>query len=1129
MAGDEFDPFKLIKKILGKPDEVKPVPPPARPSPELAPVVVAPPEPPKKPREILLDALEKMTDGQRILRMLDLGRLASSSAAEALEARHLMDELRCGDFYERRLALYALRGAGDHALIFQGRNDRSALLRKLISAMAVEVCTDEELTQIARELQGSSRRQFFVRLRKKKRIALIDHCLQELEPQCENFERLIPFGSEPFVSERLLKSAEMMDAGDFGLLAHNHAAITAQYFLDWANQLQSADVRFVWLFNSVEPVLAEFETDKTLQTLRSAARVIPLDSLKIDGLLTRRPAQIVELMIEHHSLAMLEYETARVLPRLDADLLLRVLDLHSFEDNRWEWFEKLSVENKYRVFEQTRLSWLDDEGVISCGDLGNLPGELRIAETRRILKLPCKAGSASKLDYATYLPWDEALKVVEPHLKDSDIDTRTRAVSKLVAAVRFDRAHLGALLTLLEQRKHEADPVRSSFLSQLRLLPPSAWDASHLPVLDRIIRDALNAADGSRMSFSSIIELAVALIPNFTEWSCRTIATVWKERGRTTLGGYWNVSSLSHLSKEEAVALETAVSEAIRIWGAEEHEQQILALGRLFSTRLDSCQEIVRSLEAIVKGSSSNDRAEEALRLLHSWRRDRFETLVPILLELDKSWGQHDVIAEYLHRRRQDLLTPFLGQHAYQGRFSTGKVRVVPRYENGFTRWTTKQQAAFARELELLCVRENVDVSDGFYGALRLCRLPDPPMDKLAWLARKDSSQPAVRDYMIGQLSHVDNGDGVRLLLDCLQDDRLRKAIYSLRRALLQLSRVEAVAILKRVPVKSVSIYKEVVRLAGDVGGEEAFDWLISLSRTEMHKDVKAAVIRGLWNFCEIPEVWDVFDEAALSTERAVACAVIRIPFIRLSLDSRKRLARVLSLVLQHDDESTRLEALRRLTSSPVVDAERVMLKPLMSKLSADSHLERLMAGYIFFIHYAPDDEQSTEHLIMSVLKNRQNLLICLAQLERAQRVQPARMSLVTRAVLRTLWCDPLTTGHQVRIAFGGLPATDFARFLRSVEHANRLHYGAVQEAVNMCASSANRFTPVEMDQIERVMFNKKSDGLRRIGLALLHALGASASGWTPERLARLNSYRKDTSLFVASVAEFTLPGTETK
>jgi hypothetical protein len=141
---------------------------------------------------------------------------------------------------------------------------------------------------------------------------------------------------------------------------------------------------------------------------------------------------------------------------------------------------------------------------------------------------------------------------------------------------------------------------------------------------------------------------------------------------------------------------------------------------------------------------------------------------------------------------------------------------------------------------------------------------------------------------------------------------------------------------------------------------------------------------------------------------------------------------------------------------------------------------------------------------------------------------QPGRMNLTSRAVLRALWSDPLTTVQQVRVAFGGLPASDLARFLRSVEHANRLHAGAVHEAVMLCAGRhAAHFSPADMDKVERVMFNKRSEGLRRIGLAFLEALGRSSAGWSPERLARLISYRRDTSPLVASAAEFVLPAVE--
>lgn len=1132
MAADEFDPFKLIKKILGKPEESKAAPQPARPAQE--PVATAPaiPEEPKTPRQQLLEGLETLPDGQRLARMLELGRIASGTMPERVEATNVILELSRGDFYQRRLALYALKGARDIGGILASLNDSSARLRKLATAMAIEMCTSEQLQQAGAGLQGRLLRRFLVLLRKRGRIDVLDQLLSTLESAgYESFPSLMILGSSAFTAARLNQYADLLDDRDFCVLARTHPGLATEYLLEYAGRVHPSDARFTWLYNSVESILALSDPDKLFEILRIANNTIGLSRFRREGLFSARPNQMVELLIEKQALNdVQDYIAPTLLPKLRTDVLLRVLNLRSFKGSlRW-WLEGLSSADRKTVYERANLVWRDSEGRIEPEIVALLPSESRATEARRILKLPVVSGSAiEKLRYASLLPWAEAIKVIEPCLKDSETGTRAQALVQLVKVARYERSQLANVLSILEQRRNEADIVRSAFLVALTDLPPIVWRQAHFSMLDRIIRDTLNATDASAPSLRSIIDLAIKLMHHSTEWACATIALVWKERGRSALNPHWSVRSLEELKGLEVKELDSAMAATIRLWEAEEREQQIISLANLMGKRLSYCPETYRSLESIAKHSASNERAEAAVEILYTNFRDSFEALVPALLELDKTWGNQDTISAYLHRQRQDLLTPFLGQHAHKGRFSTGKVRLLPDFENGFDRWTTAQQAIYARELELLSTRENVDVNDGFYGALRLCLLPEPPVDKLAWLARKENNQIAIRDYVVSRLSLLDNDKGLPLLLECLQDERVRKAVYALRRSITRMNRAEALAVLKKVSVKQITVYKEVIRLAGEVGGEEAYDWLISLARTETHANIKAAVMRALWNYCHnTTEVWDIFDEAATTTELAVATEIARIPVNRLPAESRNRLARVLSVLLQHKDEQIRVSVLHRLQDSPLVDTERVILKPLMSRLSAESSIERRLAAYVFFVHYAPDDEQAAEQVIMSVLKNRHNLIDCLRQLEQAQRSQPARMHMVTRAVLRTLWCDPLTTVFQIRVAFCGLSATDFARFLRSVEHAHRLHYGAVQEAVELCNTSFNRFTPDEMDQIERVMFNKKSDGLRRIGLALLTALGASPSGWTPERVARLKSYRKDTSLLVATVAEFTLPAAET-
>ena len=102
----------------------------------------------------------------------------------------------------------------------------------------------------------------------------------------------------------------------------------------------------------------------------------------------------------------------------------------------------------------------------------------------------------------------------------------------------------------------------------------------------------------------------------------------------------------------------------------------------------------------------------------------RLPARIPALLRDDPSWITQPIVYAYLHRWRQDLLTPLLGQTAYSGRFSTGKTRFVLPLCNGFYRWTPEQQAIFASVLEEVIRDEQRDSPAVFMAINQLAALP---------------------------------------------------------------------------------------------------------------------------------------------------------------------------------------------------------------------------------------------------------------------------------------------------------------------------------------------------------------------------------------------------------------------
>jgi hypothetical protein len=128
-------------------------------------------------------------------------------------------------------------------------------------------------------------------------------------------------------------------------------------------------------------------------------------------------------------------------------------------------------------------------------------------------------------------------------------------------------------------------------------------------------------------------------------------------------------------------------------------ESDIIAAAQSFGRRLKVFDGLVEILEHIIRNTTNNTIASEALDLIAKYRKDRLNELIPQLLQQDPSWITQYTVYNFLHRKRQDLITPFLTYSAYTGLFNCSDRFILP-LTKGFYRWTTQQQEIFQTTLE---------------------------------------------------------------------------------------------------------------------------------------------------------------------------------------------------------------------------------------------------------------------------------------------------------------------------------------------------------------------------------------------------------------------------------------------
>jgi hypothetical protein len=1075
--------------------------------------------------EQLLQELESLSHSARIQRMVALGREAATTDP-ALKNTIAALEQDTSSYYPRYLALYSCFGSRDGTHVLRALTDASRLVRALALSLVGQVCQDSEVVSALEKSDLRQRRALLRHLLKLKRQSPIDTFLEKLAAEAQPrdmLDKLLPFGSEELISRYQAKFLNAAGGVAWAKLARLHPAMALRLLREEADSRQQFDPRLLWLVQNVLPTLAKKLPEETLGLVRSLVRYIPLARLFMQPLALARPVELADLVLTSDSKAT--FNLAPRADRLGTERFLKLLKHQPEVLGYWQsWFRRLTPAERATLFETLRFGWQNAEGIIPVELVALLPAALRQEEGRRQLGLVALATRPQqRLPYASFLPWEETRSMLDPFIRNPEPELRIAALSALVYGVRYERSRLPELLGLVRARRNEQDPVRGAMLRGLAALPSGMWQAEHLEELGQILREGLDAADLSVTTAAAMGELVVKILPFHPQWAANWLATLVKERGQIN---FYQLGQ--RLSESQVRELAPVLLPVLESWETREREYSLIQAAHSFGKRLKVFEGLLDLLERVLKETKNSWVAEGALRLIAEHRHYRLASLIPALLKEDSSWVTRQVVYTYLHRRRQDLLTPYLGQQSYSGRFSTGRTRYVLPLYKGFERWTPAQQTIFARTLERVTRDQERDTPSLGVVIGQLAALPAIQPIRLSELAALDNPKPAVRDSAIRALAGLDSGQGLPLLLEALGDERARIAIYALRKALLTMSSEQALPLLKGVPMEKVTVAKEVVRLMGELATEEAYRELMARARqSELHRDIRIALLRALWSYLDRAETWELMEQAAASPDPAVATATGRIPAERLSEEGQLRLVRLLAKLLAYPDPKVRLDTLARCSQLPVADREKQLLPALLAALSSPLPDECTGATEALFATYTGEGAKVSGEAVGEILSLRRNLQTLVGQLEMRLGQSRSYYLEAGRAALTGLAEDHLTLNLQLRLAVQVLNSEELAEFLSRLVANQQLHAEGLVLAIQLLSQSGKRFELTELEKLESQLAGSQNENLRRLALAVLVAQSQPPNGWDTLRRRRLTVYQSDTSALVASAAQFTFPPLE--
>jgi hypothetical protein len=1035
----------------------------------------------------------------------------------------VLDTWEHGDWQERLYCVQSCTGSGDASRLRRMIDDPSRSIANLALQLLAVHGSEEVLAQVLAQLTHRRRLRLLARLRARRRLAVIDRFLDEgFAGAFPRIAELLPYGSADAVNSHFLKAEECGGSLFWQRLARRHPRIAAQAILDRLTAVEQPDALLIRYAHVVVLFTARTQPNIIVRLAQALAQFTPLSSLQLTRAMYHQPNELAAVVLESDSFA--PFTLATVAHKLESSLLKRILqEQPALLPIEASWFRKLPASERAGIFHEVGRSWRDAEGLIPSDVLALLPAPERFAEAERMAALPIMpTRPQTQATYAAYLPWAKMREIADRFLAHPEGESRAWGWTAILTSLRFQRDQAGEVLGMIRKRKFEQDPVRLIILQGLATLPPGIWQETLLAEIAGIVREALDATD---LSYASVINLTAfiqKLIPTHPHWAAQQLATIYSERGN--IGGYYLET---RINDRQALTLEVAFLDVGKQWGRGNRVGWLVWFASALGKRLRVCKRLLKVLEELLGKESGHFDASILQLLRKHCPYAEFERLARHLITSHESWVALVPIFRFLHRHRQDWLQPFLGKSQFRMKGGSTVELVNLLQANGYQRYTMAQQTALANTLNAIIQLPAGDqLPKDVWTMLRamefLALLPAVDASRLIGLS--NDKRPVISESATRALGRLDAGQGLPTLIAALGDERARVAIYALRHVLADLPATRVMADLRNAPMNKVTVAKETVRLVGEFGAVAGFEWMLALARQDLHRDVRIAVLRGLWDHLERPETWPLLTQAAQSTDGQILNGVVRIPADRLSVNSRRRLIDLLAGLASHPDAIVRRAVLQRFIDLPLPDDEGRLMQTALTALSAASPDERASAARVIAANATPMDAARIAAAI-GQLRDRRRPLHDFVRVFTAEAVanSPRRRRLgpTARAVLETLRMDPITAGLRLKLAAAILGVEGFEPELQKLID-DRFPISAIFEEASAAIEQIGQTTHrTKLHQLEARLSAADDPHLRLLAFVALTVQARDPTRWDEIRCARLNGYRNDPAPLVAIRAQF--------
>lgn len=1055
-----------------------------------------------------LDQCETISDSQRWDKARQLGLAAKDDAS--LTA--IIAALAQGNYFHQRLALIAADVANDQDLILALLCNPSQMLFRTAVKVASRKLDNARIATSFLDLDAAHRIQLARHLARNERCDAVDLAFATLA--YAEKRKFVKYTSAEVAQKAILENLQdRMQVSDWKGLAANHPKLAlaagiekiASYEQD---QQEGARVDLPHLLarqlNAILDGLALSSKSDGLSLLARVAKLTGLNRWPIHVYARHFPKELADLIVSGPAtdhVPQLPFTITRHLDPMRIEALVRLGAIAVTPDQRR--FGKLEPSLRNAIVTASGERWRQKDGEMAILALAGLPESRRQSEARHAIGIDALAAYPDRyLPYLTYLPWDEAQMVAAPFLSQPEGTLRALALSSLIAVARFQKDRLDDVLDLVTVRGNEQDPVRRAMVTAIADLPPSRWQENHYEKLTGIIDAALSARDISAATMQTLVVFLLKVMPFQTQFCCEQLPKLAEKLG--SFGYFWAEDRINDATMAQ---LDPHLVVLLAAWIAQSRHAAIFSLTQIFGRRLKAAPLILKEIEKLTSDPRGGV-AQGAFNILFNLHLPgKNQQLVKTLLQADEGWSTILAVQNYMHRHRQDWLTRFLEPRNFSGRFSTGSSTTIPTFHDGFQRWTAYQQELYARTLVSLidCKRS---IWESFYVEATLAAMPAIDIAPLIAFASLESGNPHQRDKAVEMLGRVDGGRGVPTLLAALNDSRARVAIYALRRAILGMPAHAALETLRRAPIQKVTVAKEVLRIAGDIGGDEAYQFLMTIAGdSKLHTDIRIALLRAFWGFLEKREVWQYFETSINSGTPALARSTIAIPQDGLSESALMHLSDHLASLLGHEDPVVVLETMQMLIHQPLEQISTALVDALRNKIHSPVLKTVELAAEALLVIQAPSAPDAFAATVLEVKAPKQLRAIVTAF--RSQATYRRGLIAPAASLIARGFCAQRKMLAQVgELAIFILPGEEIVRTLADMVQDGVCHPGVV-DAANYALKQTQTWDRARIELVEEKLAAAPDVSLRRIALAALSAL-AAIDGWSARRQQRLENYRLD-------------------